>query len=354
VEPRPKAPPLDFSHAPPPADSRQAREAAKVVDGDKASGSDRNLDAKDDHARDAARDDVSVPPVDLDSAFFDALPVSADSSLGIDTREARLDPRIAAKLSPTAFQRRARFARYVTAAVGLASALCVAALVKVAVARSHEELAPLRSRSTAQAAVKEGLPEQRVVTDRQPTAEPAKAPESTAAPAESGASAAASAPSPDPAAAAPAVSTETAAAAEPAAPTAEPAQGASAAPLPSAPVASAAPDGASPAPAEARAKPAEVAPAGSVEAPLDPKEAAKEAGKQKAKSRRALEWGKTVDAIAAGEQSVALDPADAEAWLILGAAYQTKGDFKSAMRSFKACVDQGKRGPKYECAAMIR
>jgi Flp pilus assembly protein TadD len=49
---------------------------------------------------------------------------------------------------------------------------------------------------------------------------------------------------------------------------------------------------------------------------------------------------------------VALDPTDGEAWLILGAAYQEKGDMKNARRSYKACLEQGKRGPKYECAAM--
>jgi Flp pilus assembly protein TadD len=47
---------------------------------------------------------------------------------------------------------------------------------------------------------------------------------------------------------------------------------------------------------------------------------------------------------------VALDPSDAEAWLILGAAYQEKGDAANARRSFKSCLSEGKRGPKWECA----
>jgi Flp pilus assembly protein TadD len=85
------------------------------------------------------------------------------------------------------------------------------------------------------------------------------------------------------------------------------------------------------------------------EAPeLDPKAAAKE----KNSARSLLERGKMGDAIEAGERSVALDPTDGEAWLILGAAYQEKGDMKNARRSYKACLEQGKRGPKYECAAM--
>ena len=81
-------------------------------------------------------------------------------------------------------------------------------------------------------------------------------------------------------------------------------------------------------------------------APPDPKEAAKD----KHASQLALERGKVGDAIDAGERSVALDPSDAEAWLILGAAYQEKGDQKNARRCFKSCLEQGKRGPKWECA----
>jgi tetratricopeptide (TPR) repeat protein len=88
--------------------------------------------------------------------------------------------------------------------------------------------------------------------------------------------------------------------------------------------------------------------------PIDPKEAAKEAGKEKAKCRTLIERGRFTDAITAGEQSISLDPTDSEAWLLLGAAYQQKGDAKNAVRSFKACVDQGKRGPKWDCAAMLR
>jgi Flp pilus assembly protein TadD len=67
----------------------------------------------------------------------------------------------------------------------------------------------------------------------------------------------------------------------------------------------------------------------------------------------ALERGRVAVAIAAGERSVALDPGDGEAWLILGAAYQQKGSTADARRCYRACVE-AERGPKGECAAMLR
>jgi Flp pilus assembly protein TadD len=82
----------------------------------------------------------------------------------------------------------------------------------------------------------------------------------------------------------------------------------------------------------------------------DPAQAAKE----KTASRIALERGRLGAAIEAGERSVALDPTDGEAWLILGAAYQTKGNAKDARRCYKTCIEQAKRGPRGECAAMLR
>ncbi len=55
-----------------------------------------------------------------------------------------------------------------------------------------------------------------------------------------------------------------------------------------------------------------------------------------------------------GEAAVALDPEDGESWLILGAAYQEKGDPKKAREAFTSCIKLGKRGPKGECGAMLR
>jgi tetratricopeptide (TPR) repeat protein len=86
----------------------------------------------------------------------------------------------------------------------------------------------------------------------------------------------------------------------------------------------------------------------------DPALRAKEALRLREVSRSALERGRVRDAIAAGENSVALDPADGEAWLVLGAAYQQAGSAAEARRCFRACVDRGTRGPRGECASMLR
>jgi tetratricopeptide (TPR) repeat protein len=72
------------------------------------------------------------------------------------------------------------------------------------------------------------------------------------------------------------------------------------------------------------------------------------------KSRTALEKRKLPEAIEAGERAVTLDPTDGEAWLILGASYQEKGDLANAHRCYVACVKEGKTGPVAECRKMLR
>jgi hypothetical protein len=240
--------------------------------------------------------DASIPPVtsaDLDSPFFDS---HAHAALAFDDPEEHeeRDPRMVLKLAPATAKRRAQLQRYVRFAVGAASVLCLAALVKVAVAHNHEEPAGTAGRRSSVAMQVAPPPAPQPVETSQRAAE---------------------IPAPPP----------------PAELVAEPA------PAPAAPTASAAATDTTAAAATADpAPPAEP----------DPKAAAKE----KHDSQLALERGKVGDAIDAGERSVALDPSDAEAWLILGAAYQEKGDQKNARRSFKACLEQGKRGPKWECA----
>jgi len=246
--------------------------------------------------------DASIPPVDLDNHFFTMATHPAELADADDhePHEER-DPRMVLKLSPAAARRRAQFQRYVKLAVGAASVLCLAALVKVAVAHNHEEPVVRRASASMQAAPPPIAQPAQVtpVTQRvQPLDEIP--------------------PPPPPAETAPAAPAVTAAAVTP---TAEPA------PAP----ATAAPD-----------------PATDTAAPVDPDP--KAAAKEKHASQLALERGKVGEAIEAGERSVALDPSDAEAWLILGAAYQEKGDAANARRSFKSCLSEGKRGPKWECA----
>jgi tetratricopeptide (TPR) repeat protein len=260
-----------------------------------------------------SRDDSSYPPVDLDNHFFDGERQSRPSYAPFDEEER--DPRMALKLTPEVARRRANLSRYVKLAVAGASALCLAALVKVAVA--HNSTDSGRARPVAMAAAAPPPAKTAIPATPLPTETAAAAAPATPPPAETAAAAAPATPPP----------AETAAAAAPA--TAAPAETAAA-------------------PVAAPAETAAAAPAPTEAPELDPKAAAKE----KNASRSLLERGKDADAIAAGERSVALDPTDGEAWLILGAAYQEKGDMKNARRSYKACLEQGKRGPKYECAAM--
>jgi hypothetical protein len=71
-------------------------------------------------------------------------------------------------------------------------------------------------------------------------------------------------------------------------------------------------------------------------------------------AQRALDNGKLAVAIENGEASVAADPTDGEAWLLLGAAYEQKGRVADARAAYQSCVSKGKRGPTGECAALLR
>jgi hypothetical protein len=68
----------------------------------------------------------------------------------------------------------------------------------------------------------------------------------------------------------------------------------------------------------------------------------------------ALEHRKLDDAIAAGEKATLLDPTDADAWLILGAAYHDQGNFLAARRSYGACAKQATRGEVRECKFLLQ
>lgn len=88
---------------------------------------------------------------------------------------------------------------------------------------------------------------------------------------------------------------------------------------------------------------------------IAPKEEPKvDAKAEKKAAQRSLETGKVADAIEHATASVTADETDAEAWLLLGASYQEKGQLAKARESFQSCMKLAKRGPKGECAAMLR
>jgi hypothetical protein len=267
------------------------------------------------YAKTARDDHESLAPVsDLDHHFFDSHSAHAHDSLHPaahleDTKAP--DPRLSALMREETQRRRAQFTKYVIAAVVGSLAVCFAAVISVSMRRSQPDV-------TVAAAATTPMRPMRL------------------------------APPPPPVA-------ETAATVEPAAPTdLAPSVDPTVEPAPSAPPsATAATVDTAPAPVPSPEAPlsATVAAADSAgEAPteLDPKAALKE----KRQSQRALDNGKIADAITHGEASVKLDPTDAEAWLILGAAYQMKGDLPNAKKSFGSCLKEGKRGPRGECAAM--
>jgi hypothetical protein len=88
--------------------------------------------------------------------------------------------------------------------------------------------------------------------------------------------------------------------------------------------------------------------------PAVPAAPIKSAKEEKEDARKALEHGKLKDASEAGQRSVALDPTDAEAWLILGSAEQELGHGKIARDEFTHCMKEAKIGPVRECGLMLR
>jgi hypothetical protein len=79
----------------------------------------------------------------------------------------------------------------------------------------------------------------------------------------------------------------------------------------------------------------------------------KSASEEREDARKALELGKQQDAIDAAQRSITVDPTDAEAWLILGAAQLDLGHRAEAHDAFVQCSKQAKTGNTYECGAML-
>jgi len=63
--------------------------------------------------------------------------------------------------------------------------------------------------------------------------------------------------------------------------------------------------------------------------------------------------GRVPAAIVAAARATAKDPTDGQAWLVLGAAHEERGSLVEARRCYAACVEQARRGPRTECAALL-
>jgi hypothetical protein len=263
----------------------------------------------------AMPDEISIPPVGdlahepVADQFFSEGEILAAGVARVEEDETWDTPadKGQRKSLPHVVERRARFAKYVRWAVAGAAVVCLAALARTAIMPSGA------GKATAFAAVNT-----------------LEAPESKAATTEVAPVAAPQAPAVEPAAPAAAV-VDTAKVDVPKADLKAEPEKAEKAEAPAATVA-----------ATAEAPKAEPAPSD------------KTALQEKNDTRRALERGKAQDAIDAGERSVALDPTDGEAWLLLGAAYQDKGKMTEARRCYASCIKEGKRGPLSECRAMLR
>jgi hypothetical protein len=252
-------------------------------------------------------EEISIPPVGdlavepIAEQFFSEGEIAATAGLHDDEEWDEVANKATRRSLPEVIQRRARFAKYVRWAVGGAAVVCLAALARTAITPAKHAALPTGGAAaalvaTAPTTLVGSAPEPKAATAAV-VAEPAKPAEPAAAPDK------VDAPKVD-------VATAVAPASEPAA---------------------------------AAAAPAAVAAAGD-----------KTALQEKNDARRALERGKLGDAIEAGERSVALDATDGEAWLLLGAAYQEKGNSAEARRCYTACVKEGKHGPVGECRAMLR
>lgn len=240
---------------------------------------------------------------DIADRFFDSTPqgYTPEPPPIAEVEVAGTTPRRAAIHSAAARERRRYLTRYVAGAVGLAAVIGLGAVVRITTAGDASAAqSPLRAPWSSSAA--------------ETIAEPLPAPGADPNPTAGGPA------SPEPVAAAPAP---------------EPASGATTA-----------------ANAEERAAPSTATePHDTFVATTTDPDGATDA---KRASQRALDRGHLKTAIEAGERSVALDPADADAWLILGAAYQAKGAFAEARRCFTSCSTLAKRGPRSECRALLR
>lgn len=260
------------------------------------------LEEKKDAAAKAARegfgnkpdeDDTSVPPVDLEvhDAFF-----AAGEKEHAPTKEsgsfAALDPRHAQKMSAMAHARRAHLSRYVKWAVGAAAGILMLGFA-IKTFRGHPNEEPVHHEVTHVAA-----PPPAATTAQEPVQQKVENPPAVVELKDE------------------TITNDNAAAAD--------------------------------------AKAPEVVATDDTAKKDDlPPEKPKNAWQEKQAAKAALERGANAVAIQAGERSVALDPSDGEAWLVLGGAYQAMGNNGQAKRCYTACTTQGKKGPISDCKDVL-
>lgn len=296
-------------------------------------------------------DEISIPPVtshafgsdvsadearDLEDSFFvrragldAAHGHAAHGGQDHDHDIPQIDPRTAQKMSIAAHARRQHLSRYVKWTVGVSAALLLLGVGRVAFRGKPEIGPPPPIVHTAFAATADTTPHSIALQDPSVAAVNPQLAQPAAPPDEESQAAA------DKAVAAldnPAATTPpTQAATQPAAPVQAP---------------------------TVAEKPADLAPQPASVAPATPAAPAavsdKTAAQEKKDASKLLERGNAKGAIEAGERSVALDSADGEAWLVLGAAYQEVGKNADARRCFNSCIKEGKRGPVSECRAMLQ
>lgn len=276
-------------------------------------------------ARPSARSERAAPAASAHDAhghgleehehFFasEAPPPSSRQGDAHGLEEEAPDPRVVHKMSAAVQQRRARFAKYVKIAVAVSAVVCIIAVLRFKLEVTPQE-ASAHGESTALAPLKSVAPAATTHAETKPAeTKPVEAP--TAAAAETSHAAIVEAPS--------------AAASE------NPAPSASAAP-------SAVASAASSAPAAASSEATPTASSAPVEIDVEG------AKKAKREARNLLEGSAYKKAIEAGERSVALNPADGDAWYILGSAYMLSNDHENQVRCFTRCLAE--KGGSSECA----
>jgi hypothetical protein len=233
----------------------------------------------------------------------------------VHEEEEGTDLKILHKMQPEVRARRAKYVRYVTVLSTGCILLALAGLVRHKIARGDQEIAARDMAAYAAAHASENSP-----IENSPPPQ-AVAPSGQA---------------PAPAEPSPAASATGAASAAPASP-------------PPAAEAAALTAGAAGDKPEAKPDVPAASPSSDTETPH-----AKTAAQEKRDCQVLLDRGAFGKAIEAGVRSVGLDPTDGEAWLLLGAAYQSVGRTGDARRSFSACLKEGKKGPLGECKAMLQ